>query len=182
MRGALPGLVTPHPLGRTLPGMFQDDDFVQRLCDGLDEVLAPVLATLDALPAYLDPATTPLDVLDWLAGWTGTVLDPSSSPSRRRELVRRAAELHRARGTPRGVREAVASWCGVEPEIVESGGAAWSAEAGAPLPGTAELSLVVRVRVSDPAAVDADALDAVVSATKPAHVPHRVEVVADPGG
>ena len=44
-------------------------------------------------------------------------------------------------------------------------------------PGTAEPSLVVRVRVPDPAAVDTKRLDRVVSASKPAHVPHTVEVI-----
>jgi hypothetical protein len=47
MRGTVPGLASPHPLGGTLPALYADDSFAQRLCDGLDEVLAPVLATLD---------------------------------------------------------------------------------------------------------------------------------------
>jgi hypothetical protein len=33
------------------------------------------------------------------------------------------------------------------------------------------------VRVPHPAAVDVGRLDALVAATKPAHVPHRVEVL-----
>jgi phage tail-like protein len=176
MRGGVPGLQSPLGLGMTLPGIYQDDGFVQELCAGLDEVLAPLVATLDCLPAYLDPETTPPDVLEWLAGWIGIVLD-DVVPERRRVVIRRAAELHRWRGTARGVRTAVAVWCGVEPELVESGGSGWSAEGGAPLPGDPEPSLLVRVRVPDPAVVDAGRLDALVAATKPVHVPHRVEVL-----
>ncbi len=179
MRGGLSGLHSPFPLGSSLPGIYQDDGFVQELCAGLDEVFAPLVATLDCLPAYLDPETTPLDVLEWLAGWVGVVLD-DVAPERRRVVVRRAAELHRWRGTARGVRAAVAAWCGVEPELLESGGSGWSAEAGAPLPGEPAPSLLVRVRVPDPAAVDVRRLEALVAATKPVHVPHRVEVL--PGG
>ena len=62
MRGTVPGLASPHPLGETLPALYADDSFAQRLCQGLDEVLAPLLSTLDCLPAYLDPATAPADL------------------------------------------------------------------------------------------------------------------------
>jgi phage tail-like protein len=178
MRAAVPGLPTPFPLGTSLPGLYQDDDFVQRLCAGLDEVLAPVVATLDCLPAYLDPSTTPDDVLRWLAGWVGIALDDGVPPPLRRRLVRIAADLHRRRGTAGGVRDAVAAWFGATPEVVESGAAAWAAAPGTPLPGEPAPFLLVRLRVADPAAVDAHRLDAVVAATKPAHVPHRVEVLA----
>jgi phage tail-like protein len=162
-----------------LPGIYQDDGLVQDLCSALDEVIAPVVATLDCLPAYLDPETAPADVLEWLAGWVGVVLD-DVVPERRRGFLRRAAELHRWRGTAHGVRSAVAAWCGVEPELVESGGSGWSAEGGTPLPGEPTPGLFVRVRLRESAAVDVSRLDALVAATKPAHVPHRVEVV--PGG
>ena len=176
MRGHLPGLTSPFPLGATLPGLYQDDRFAQQLCAALDEVLAPVITTLDCLPAYLDPDTTSLDVLGWLAGWVGVAVD-DVAPARRRELVRRAAELHRWRGTAHGVRAAVTVWCGVEPEVLESGGSGWSTEPGAPLPGEPVPWLVVRVRVAEPSSVDAGALDGLVAAIKPAHVPHRVEVL-----
>ncbi len=176
MRGGVAGLSSPFPLGEMLPGIYHDDGFVQDLCGGLDEVLAPLVATLDCLPAYLDPGTAPVDVLEWLAGWVGVVL-ADVAPERRRVVVRRAAELHRWRGTPRGVRAAVAACFGVEPELVESGASGWSVDGGAPLPGDPEPSLLVRVRVPHPAAVDVGRLDALVAATKPAHVPHRVEVL-----
>jgi len=178
MRGGVIGLRSQFPLGATLPGIYQDDGFVQDLCAGLDEVLAPLVATLDCLPAYLDPETTPADVLDWLAGWVGVLLEDVPA-ERRRIVVRRAAELHRWRGTPRGVRAAVLAWFGVEPELVASGGSGWSAEGGAPLPGDPVPGLLVRVRVADPAMVDVGRLGAVIAAMKPAHVPHRVEVVRD---
>ncbi|RFU18906.1 phage tail protein I [Geodermatophilus marinus] len=176
MRGTLPGLATPFPLGPGLPGLYQDDDLVQRLCAALDEVLAPVVTTLDCLPAYLDPATAPADLVDWLAGWVGVALD-DVPPARRRRLVATAAVVHRRRGTLRGVREALTAWFGVAAEVTESGGAAWSAEPGAALPGSAEPFLLVRIRVADLATVDVRRVDALVAAVKPAHVPHRVEVV-----
>ena len=62
MRGLVPDLISPHPLGSTLPVVFREDDFTQRFCAGLDDVLAPVIATLDSLPAYFDPATHQLAI------------------------------------------------------------------------------------------------------------------------
>ena len=82
MRGIVSGLASPHPIGGTLPGLYADDSFAQRLCEGLDELLAPVLATLDCLPAYLDPGTAPLDLLEWLAGWVGIAVAPGLPDAR----------------------------------------------------------------------------------------------------
>lgn len=175
----MPGLTTPFPLVDTLPGMLQDDAVVQQLCAALDEVLAPIVATLDCLPAYLDPLTAPPDVLDWLAGWVGLALPEGTDPELRRRLVGRGADLHRRRGTVRGVREAIAAWSGVEPELSESGGAAWSAAAGAALPGDPLATLHVLLRVADPSVVDVRRLEAVVAAAVPASVAYRVEVVAE---
>jgi len=58
-----------------------------RFCSAFDEVLAPVFATLDGLPAYLDPALASEDFLDWLADWVGLVLNESWSAQRGRGLV-----------------------------------------------------------------------------------------------
>lgn len=181
MRGTATVPATPFPLVDTLPGLLQDDDLVRRLCAALDEVLAPVVVTLDCLPAYLDPATAPADVLGWLAGWVGLDLPGDVDERLRRRLVARAAGLHRRRGTPRGVREAVLAWYGVEPELTESGGAAWATEPGAQLPGDPEPRLHVRLAVSDPDVVDPARLAAVVAAAAPAHVRTSVEVVPTGG-
>jgi phage tail-like protein len=177
MRGLLPALTTPHPMAQTLPGVYEDDDFVQRFCSGLDVVLAPVLLTLDSLPAYLDPGTTPDDVLEWLAGWVGIALDGSNDPRRRRELVRSAFALHRLRGTAEGIRRAVAVAFDAEPEIRETGASGWSLDPDAPVPGSSPPSVVVLLRIDDPSPVDLERLDALVAAVKPAHVAHRVEIL-----
>ncbi len=178
MRGAVDELATPYPLGELLPAMYQEDDFAQGLCDGLDEVLAPIMATLGCLDAYFDPALTPLDFLEWLAGWVGVSLDQNWPEPRRRALVARAGDLYRWQGTARGIAEHVALYSGVVPEVEDSGGAVWSPAPGGLLPGRAEPEVVVRVRSDDPDAIDLQHLDAIVAAAKPAHVAHRVEVVA----
>jgi phage tail-like protein len=176
MRGLVPGLASPYPLGDTLPAVFRGDSFTQRWCGALDEVLAPVITTLDSLPAYLDPATAPEDLLPWLAGWMGIVLDGHQSAERQRELVQIGVELLQWRGTARGVRAAVRALFEIEPELLESGGTAQSTRPGSELPGVDRPELLVRLRVPNPEEFDVRRLDALVEMAKPAHVPHRVEV------
>lgn len=181
MRGTLDDLASPHPLGLLLPGLYHDNDLAQRFTAALDVVLAPVLATLDSGEAYVDPRLAPLDFVEWLASWVGVELDASWPEHRQRALVARAGDLYAWRGTVRGVREAVAIYTGVEPEISETGGTAWT---GTPpptgeLPGAAAGQLLVRVRVPPGEPVDAGRLDRLVAAAKPAHIAHRVEIVED---
>ncbi|MGG8406262.1 phage tail protein, partial [Streptomyces sp. 12297] len=70
-RRLVPGLPTPHPLGPQLPAVYAEDDTAQRITEALDEVLAPVLAVLDSLPAYFDPRLAPEDFGELLAAWVG---------------------------------------------------------------------------------------------------------------
>lgn len=182
MRGAVPGLSNPHPMGERLPALYHEDAFAQRLTSALDEVLAPVISTLDNLPAYLDPTLAPEDFLDWLAGWVGATVDERWPIERRREAVMRAVELYRLRGTPRGLVEQVEVLTGGTVELVESGGATSSATAGGKLPGSADPTLVVRVTPDPSIELTPARLDALVEAVKPAHIPHRVEIVESKRG
>lgn len=177
MRGTVSNLATPHRLGAHLPALFHEDTFAQRLTSAFDEILAPVISTLDNIPAYLDPEVTPEDFLDWLAGWVGATVDDRWPLERRRAAVMRAVELYRLRGTARGLAEQIEVLTGGTVEIKESGGAVSSAVAGGKLPGEAELSLLVRLRPDPSGEITEARLDALVESIKPAHVPHRVELV-----
>jgi phage tail-like protein len=161
-----------------LPPVYFEDNFAQRLTAGLDEVIAPVFATLTNLSAYVDPKVAPVDFVEWLAGWVGLALDQTWPADRQRALIHQAADLYRLRGTAKGIAAHVALYLQIEPEIEETGGAAWSPFPNGPIPGDAVPSLKVRVRVADPASVNVQRLDAVVRTAKPAHVPHEIEVVA----
>ncbi|MER6114357.1 phage tail protein [Streptomyces sp. NPDC001743] len=176
-RAAVPGLPSRYPIGGLLPALYADDDLAQRFTAGLDTVLAPVLSTLDNLPAYFDPALTPDDFLPWLSSWVGAGLDPAWPTELRRAAVARAVELHRWRGTRRGLTEHLRLCFGVEAHVHDGGGAAWSREPGAELPPPPTGELLVRVRATDGGPVDAARVLRVVEASCPAHLTCRVEIL-----
>ncbi|MBM9506691.1 phage tail protein [Actinacidiphila acididurans] len=184
MRATIPGLPTPHPLIDRLPAVYQEQDFLHRFLGALDEVLAPVLLTLDNLPAHLSAGTAPDDFLAWLGQWAAVETDPGRPEARRRELVARAVGQHRDRGTRRGLAAAIRTATGIEPEIAENGATAVSATPGSPLPGSPGPRVTVRLRVPDPERFDRPALEALIAAEVPAHVAHRIEILpaADAGG
>jgi phage tail-like protein len=178
MRGTIEGLETPHPIGTFLPGLFHDDDFTQRFVAGLDEVLAPIFLTLDAVEAYADPRLAPMDFVDWLAQWVGVSLDENLTEERQRELVAQAAGLYGRAGTAAALADLIEAWIGVRPEVEDSGAASWSPTPGADLPGTAAYTVTVRLRLADPAAVDQDRLRQLIEANIPAHIVPTLEVVS----
>lgn len=178
-RGLIEGLETPHPLARYLPGVYEEDDFARRFTLAFDESLAPVFCALDNFSSYLDPQLAPADFLDWLAGWVGLALDDRWPVERRRALVARAVLLYRRRGTVAGLAEHVELFTGECPQIVESGGTAWSVTPASPMPGTPGGRLTVRLRPRGPARVDVPGLEALVRSATPAHVVAEVEVATE---
>jgi phage tail-like protein len=178
MRGAVTGLGTPYPLETLLPSVLQEDFFTRRLVAGADEVLAPVISTLDCLEAYLNPLLAPEDFLEWVSTWFSEVLDENWPPQRRRRFVAGAVEMFRTRGTVAGLRRELELSSAGRAEISESGGVAWSRKPEAALPGDAGPRLAVRVVVDDASTVSHAALDALIRAAKPAHLVHSLEVTS----
>jgi phage tail-like protein len=152
--------------------------FASRFSEALDDVLAPVFAALDNLPAYFDPQLAPPDFLDWLGSWVGLALDERWSLDRRRRLVASAVSLYALRGTARGLARHVEIFAGVEPEIEESGGVVWATTPDTEFPGEWPPKLVVRLPADEEDGIDARRLAALVDAVKPAHVPASLEVTA----
>ncbi|MFJ3924642.1 phage tail protein [Streptomyces sp. NPDC090022] len=188
-RRLVPGLPSRHPLGAQLPAVYAEDDLAQRITEGLDEVLAPVLTVLDCLPAYFDPRLAPADFVALLAAWVGADVvvgggggggggdGDIGGADATAGAVPGAVAGHGLRGTRAGLAEQVRRAFGATPEIEESGGAVWSPTPGAPLPGSDRPYLLVRLRVTDPARVDTAALTAFVARNRPVHLPFRVEVL-----
>jgi phage tail-like protein len=178
MRGVVDGLTSPTPLASELPAVYQEEDpFSVRLVEAFDAELAPIIATLDNLSAYFDPRLTPEDFLDWLASWVALELDETWDVDRRRAAILAAVDVLRRRGTAAGLADELRLATDSQIEVFESGGSAWSLDPMSPMVGSAELALHIRVLAADPSQVDVDRLDRVVRSAKPAHVPHRIEVV-----
>lgn len=176
MRGLVSDLATPRPLIDSLPGIYQEDDLARALTGAFDDVLAPVVSTLDSLDAYFDPALAPDDFLDWLNGWVGILPDETWPIERRRALVALAVQLYRKRGTTGGLAMQVRLLGAADVEVRDSGGAIWSRTPGAKPPGDGSYSLTVNVTPPKKGHVDPLKLDRLVAAAKPAHVVHRVTI------
>jgi phage tail-like protein len=105
-----------------LPSLYQDGDFGMRFVGALEELLDPIVAVLDTLPAHFDPNHAPRDILELLAAWLGVDLDESQDIRHQRDMVRRAAELGRRRGTVKGLELALALHFPELPMRVEDNG------------------------------------------------------------
>jgi phage tail-like protein len=177
VRGLVAELESTTPLIETLPGIYQEDELARLLTAAFDDAYAPILSTIDNLAAYLDPALTPDDFLDWLAGWVGLLPDETWPIERRRALVALAVQLYHRRGTAAGLAMHLRLLSAGEVEVKDSGGASWSRKTGSKAPGDASYS--VSVTVTPPKKgpqLDQARIEALVAAAKPAHVVHSVTI------
>ena len=114
-----------------LPALYQDGDFGMRFVGALEELLDPIVAVLDGLPYHFDPNFAPPDILTLLASWLGVDLDETQTISQQREMVLRAAELSRRRGTRSGMELALKLFFPDVPMRVEdNGGVIWHGRPG----------------------------------------------------
>ena len=98
MRGIVPDLASAVPIAQRLPGVYQEGDFTQRFVSTFDTALAPVIATLDGLPGYVDPWLAPPDFLDWLAGWVGVEVGYLNARCERQDHIVVIAHFRLPRG------------------------------------------------------------------------------------
>lgn len=180
-RGAIPDLHHPHSLVDNLPAAYKADEFTRRFVASFDDVLAPVLATVDHVDCYLDPRLAPPDFLPWLAGWVGIDLDHNWSDAQQRRLIATGVRRHAWRGTTHGLVDLVTQYLGLpdaDVDVEESGAAAWAATPNAALPGSFPPTVTVTVRSARPDDVDMVRLRDLVTSAVPAHVRLDVRVVA----
>jgi phage tail-like protein len=163
-------------LRSALPTVYQENgDFGLRFLGGLERVLDPILATLDVLPSYFHPTLAPRDVLELLAAWLGITVDESWPDEQRREVIRRAAELGRRRGTRAGLELWLRiSFPDLPLRVEDSGGVTWSADAHA----TAKIPATGFVVYCDKPLSEAEqaAVARAIDLAKPVHVDYRLRV------
>jgi phage tail-like protein len=172
-------------LRRGVPDIYRRDfsarrdepaTFVIRFLHALEEVLDPIVATLDSLPAHLDVDLAPEHALAGLATWLG-VDDVEVLPAKqRREAVRRAGELARTRGTREGLELALSLFF---PDIVmhvnDHGGVVVSEAVDEALPPAAVASFDVVCEAALPPEMQMSVARCIES-WKPVHAHYKLRV------
>ena len=87
-----------------LPAGYSESEFFGRFLMIFESVLGPLEVLVNNLAYYFDPATTPQELLPWLAGWTrlellGLVNNEGWPVERRREMVKAAPWLFQWQGS-----------------------------------------------------------------------------------
>jgi phage tail-like protein len=137
----------------------------------LETLLDPLVATLDALPQHFDPDLAPRNLLELMAGWLGVELDESWPDERRRELVRRAGDLARRRGTRAGLELALSIAFPDLPLRIEDAGGVVTAGAPEELPPATPPSFIV---YCDQPLAEPAHLARMIEFMKPVHVSYRL--------
>lgn len=92
---------------RYLPEVYQEEDrrspFLSRFLSIFESIFVDLEETLRGDTNYLDAQEIPVDYLSWLTEWLAVDLGETWPESARRELLERAPELYKMRGTKRGL-------------------------------------------------------------------------------
>ena len=82
-------------------------DFLERFLGIFEGVLTPLEDRIADSWLLTDPRTAPHEALEWVGSWVGMSFDPVVPQDRWREMLERAPDLYRARGTLRGLQLAL---------------------------------------------------------------------------
>ncbi len=148
-----------------LPVIYADDPFLNGFLRIIDSFWAPIESQIDQLAFYFDPRLTPPEFLPWLATWVDLVLDENWPEDRRRQLIANAADLYRRRGTGSALRDYLAIFAGVQPEVVEDD------EKGQ------AFHFTVTLRVPKDQSIDQDRVRRIIEEEKPAHTTYTLQVI-----
>jgi len=112
-----------HDWLRRLPRAYSRDaamaDFLRRYLAPIEGLLDDAAGRAEARDVLLHPYGVPDELLPWLAGFVGLVLDERWPAHTRREILAEAVDLFRRRGTVGGLRRFLELYLGVPVAIVE---------------------------------------------------------------
>lgn len=169
---SIPQVVAPAPrslaqvsqsaYSHYLPGIFQENDFLQRFLSIFEDIWEPLEQRQNHIHMYFNPRTCPTSFLPWLAGWLGLTFNPHWPESRRRRLLAQAMDLYRWRGTRYGLLRMIEISTGITPVISEN-----------PLE-----PFVFRIRIAgiSAATIDKEFIEELIRTHKPAHTGYILEV------
>lgn len=92
---------------RYLPEIYQDEAFLERFLAIFERSYDALELDLERVTTLLDPAGVPAESLGWLESWLAVESGLQWPESARRELLSRAPELYRQRGTRAGLESMV---------------------------------------------------------------------------
>jgi phage tail-like protein len=160
-----------------MPALYRENDFAMRFLLGVEEVLDPIVAFLDALPAHLDLSLAPPPFVMLLGEWLG--VDPEGEwrgllgddEVRRRELVRHATVIARRRGTAASLQLVLdLLFPDLDLRVRDFGRSTFSAARRDPPAADASFEVVSAV---EPARGRRAAIDRVVEQLRPVHATYR---------
>jgi phage tail-like protein len=132
---------------RYLPAVYQEDaqsrDFLERFLSLFETFFSATERRISRLARYfdVDSSLATGDFLRWLASWLSISEDKSWSEEQLRELIRRAPELYKQRGTREGLEAMIRIFTGESPLIVEHFQTQGCAQAAAPAARTADAAV-----------------------------------------
>jgi phage tail-like protein len=153
--------------------MLADDPMVVAFLDGLDEVLAPVLTTMDCFDAYLDPRLAPLDMVAYLGSWIRADVRDALSESALRDDVARAHRLAKISGTAEAIRDRVVPRFAQAIEVIDPGTVLTSVSPTNPDSWIEPADGVIHVRVTpleSPTETERLRVEGLIRDVTPAHV------------
>lgn len=102
-----------------LPAMFREHPFLGKFLIPFERKLDEMGLILDQIARFFDPYLTDKEFLPWLSSWVALVMDPEWQEPKQRELIAKALDLYRRRGTVGGLKQYLKIYTGMEPEIRE---------------------------------------------------------------
>lgn len=110
---------------RYLPATYQDNktsrEFLERFLSLFEAIFEDLDTKISQIHHVFDPDLVKPESLSWLASWLDVALQDDWSVEIKRELIRRADELYRAKGTPRGIASFIEIVTGHRPILLEHG-------------------------------------------------------------
>ncbi len=179
-RGHVDNLETPFPLIQSVPPMLAQDTFVQRMMPAFDEVLAPIISTLDCLDSYFDPEITPDDFLRYLSSWVNSHSENELSIPGLRHSVATAVAMSAWRGTTSSLHTRFFPYDLEEIVLEEGGGVTVNTTATDPETWPDAAPMVATVTIT-PSKDNPNSLDNIIQLIKdyaPAHLQLNIVVAS----
>lgn len=108
---------------RYLPAIYQDDensrDFLERFLSIFETFLGNLEGQIDDIGRYFDVDVVSEDFLPWLSTWLAIAIDDNWTKEQLRNLIKKAPQLYKLRGTREGIAATVELFTGDRPLIYE---------------------------------------------------------------